>query len=218
MTPEEARLELDREEFNRRWEMEERKFRAELVSKKWTQISTFVPILVIIVGYFVSTELESSKQQARRESAENSQKVEYIDRQLSTFYYPIQLRLRKDSAIWKLSNQISKDGAASSDPIFSRYIENSVLLPNHDKVVAILTENIGLVRNAWEDYDARPLFDAIDRYQRHVTVYKALREQGDYSRNPRAVCEGCEYPKDFESLIEERVKSLENQRSGLKLE
>ena len=78
----------------------------------------------------------------------------------------------------------------------------------------LIKSRFHLLSNDSEQVDLRPLIDAMNRYQRHVTIYKALRESKD-ARFPLSVCSDCGYPKEFEGEIVKRIQSLETQRSKL---
>jgi hypothetical protein len=187
MTPEEARIDLER----KRIDLEERKFRhsaeydekkllADKSAKTWAQISTFIPIVVIVIGFNLNLALDSAKLSNSARSESLVRRVQFVDRQLAELYYPIMLRLEKDSAVWPLSGQLSKQNRAATSPEFSRDIENSVLIPNHEEIISIIAAHFNLLKNADEHIDTAPLISAINQYQRHVAVYRALRKLNIY--------------------------------------
>jgi len=88
MTTEEARLELERErltlereKFERESALEERKYHSDVAAKKWSQLATFVPILALVIGFYLSQALESSKKTLELAVARHTQKIQTIDRQ-----------------------------------------------------------------------------------------------------------------------------------------
>lgn len=212
---ERKRLEFDQFKFAKSDEHEERRYRADIASKRWSQIATFIPILAIIIGLYANIQLESVKHINTLKAVQLEQKREFINRQLSDFYYPIEMRLEKDTAVWQLSDQLAGKNKLIKGDSFSKFIENSVLIPNHEEIVSILAKNFALMKNPDESYDTTPLLRAINHYQRHFSAYKTLRALGIYTMNPIEVCTECDYPQAFPKLIRERIKSLEAQRQLL---
>lgn len=212
---EKERYELEKLKFSKSEEREERNFKADQSSRRWSQIATFIPVIAIILGLFANIHLESVKQSNANASLQLKLKRDFIDRQLSEFYYPIKMRLEKDTAVWQLSGQLSEQNRNKTGDDFSKYIENSVLIPNHEEIIAIISRNFGLIKNADEKYDTKPLIDSINQYQRHFSAYKTLRALGVYTINPIGVCKGCEWPESFPRLISLRIVELERQREAL---
>lgn len=212
---ERARHDLDQLKFSKSEEREEKRFKADQTSRRWSQIATFIPILAIIFGLFGNIFFESVKQSNVNAALQLKLKHDFIDRQLSEFYYPIKLRLEKDTAVWQLSGQLSEKNRKKTGDDFSKYIENSVIIPNHEEIVGIISKNFGLIKNADEKYDPKSLIESINNYQRHFAAYKTLRTLGIYDLNPIDVCKGCEWPHSFLKLISERIVELEKQREEL---
>jgi predicted RND superfamily exporter protein len=212
---EKARHDFEQAKFSKSEEREERRFKADQSARRWSQIATFIPILAIIFGLYGNVYLESVKHTNATTSTQLKLRREFIDRQLSDFYYPIKMRLEKDTAIWQLSGQLSEKNRIRTGDNFSKYIENSVLIPNHEEIISIISKNFGLIKNADEQYDTKPLIKSINHYQRHFSAYKTLRTQGIYNINPTDVCKGCEWPDSLPKLINERILQLENQREAL---
>lgn len=212
---EKLRYDFERIRFSKSDEREERRFKADQSSRRWAQIATFVPILAIILGLFGNIYLESIKQINVNTAIQLKLKRDFIDRQLSEFYYPIKMRLEKDTAVWQLSDQLSLVNRKKTGDRFSKYIENSVLISNHEEIINIISKNFGLIKNADEKYDPKPLIDSINHYQRHFAAYKTLRALNIYDLNPIDVCKGCEWPPLFPELISKRISELEMQREAL---
>lgn len=215
MTIEQEKFDFEKFKFSKSEEREEARFKADLVSKRWSLFATFIPVIAIVVGLFGNVYLESVKQLNANKSTQQKIKREFVDRQLSDFYYPIQMRLEKDTAVWELAGQLSEKNRRTTGDEFSKYIENSVLIPNHDEIVSIISKNFGLIKNADEKYDPKPLIDVINQYQRHFAAYKTLRTLGLYTLNPIDVCKGCEWPQQFRKIIAMRIAELEQQREAL---
>jgi hypothetical protein len=222
VTAEEEKLDIERKtlqleelKFRHSADYDEKRFKSERSAKIWSQISTFVPILAIIIGFYSSIGLESLKQSNLSRAESVKIKKQFIDRQLAEFYYPIKLRLEKDTAVWTLSGQLSKQNRESTSPAFSKYIENSVLIPNHEEVLAIIDNHFDLIKNNDEDFNPEALIGVINQYERHVAAYKTLRKLGIYSLNPIQVCQECDFPRPFNKLISDRITELERQRATI---
>jgi hypothetical protein len=118
--------------------------------------------------------------------------IEFLDKQLSQFYYPIYVRLHIDNAVWK--RILDKRGG--DDELRRRLataIEKNTILPNHEEVVRIIQSNIHLAES---DGAA---FEAMLRYISHVAVYKAVREAGCHDRDPASL--GEPWPQDLLPMI-----------------
>jgi hypothetical protein len=92
-------------------------------AKRWAQISTVLPILVIILSFLANASLERSKSTANSRQEQLRFDRDFIDKELSNLYYPLRLRLEKDSAVWTLAGQLSRDVREKTSPEFSAYVE-----------------------------------------------------------------------------------------------
>ena len=212
---EKSRYEFEQVKFSKSEAREEKRFNADQSSRRWSQIATFIPIVAIILGLFGNIYLEAAKQTKVNASIQLKLKSDFIDKQLSNFYYPIKLRLEKDTAVWQLSDRLSKNNRKTVGDNFSQYIEKSVLIPNQEEIVDIISKNFEQIKNAEEKYDPKPLIESINHFQRHFASYKTLRMLNIWDLNPADVCQGCEWPSSFPNLISERIASLEKQREAL---
>ena len=208
---EREKLGFEREKFDLQRALDERKFRSEVSAKKWSQIATFVPILVVILGFYFSQTLESAKKTQEAAIAQRAARIQFVERQLSDFYYPVKMRLERDNAIWEVSAQ---NKSSTANLKIADDIEARLILPNHQEIMELIKGKFHLLTNDAEQVDIAPLILSMNRYQRHVTIYKALRESND-SRFPLSICEDCGYPKEFENEVYKRIQSLERQRSEL---
>jgi len=212
---ERLRYDFEQVKFSKSEEREERLFKANQSSRRWSQIATFIPILAIIIGLFGNIYLESKKQFNVNAAIQLKLKRDFIDKQLSEFYYPVKMRLEKDTAVWQLSDRLSMQNRRKTGDEFSKYIEKSVILPNQEEIIMIISKSFGLIKNADEKYDPKPLSESINHYQRHFAAYKTLRMLNIWDLNPIDVCQGCEWPDLFPKLISERIAVLEQQREAL---
>src|SRR3954469_22872628 len=134
-----------------------------------------IGMLVLLTGWGLNRLLESIKSQMalRNEFAKlrDAKELDYLDRQLSQFYYPLYIRLHIDGAVW---NRIL-DKSNGNDSLRQRVgdaIERNVILPNHEQMVRIIESSIHLAESDQAG------FDQMLQYVRHVAVYKAMRESG----------------------------------------
>jgi hypothetical protein len=208
---EKARFEFEKERTQRSRDFEERRFRSEISAKRWAQISTLLPLLVLVIGFQLNQFGEARKRANELRIAQSNAQLQFIDQQLAQFYYPIKIRLERDNAVWEVS---ARNRDASTDLQLADDIEAKMLLPNHREILELIRNNFHLLTNQSEAADVTELLTQINRYQRHVTIYQALREANDL-RMPYQVCEDCKYPTEFEVQIDKRIDDLQTQRRAL---
>jgi hypothetical protein len=120
--------------------------------------------------------------------------------------HPIYIRLHIDGATWERI----LDRHHGNDELRKRIgeeIEKNVILPNHEAIVAIIQSKIHL---AEADQAA---FDAMLKYVRHVSVYRAMRAAGCYDRDPIALNEP--WPKEFLPIVERTTYTLQKKYDSL---
>jgi hypothetical protein len=175
-------------------------------------------LIAILFGYWISRKLEAYKADQQRvialerdkanleaelERARRTRDLEFREKQLSQFYWPVCFRFMKDTAIWKLVPQLyGKASKRISDQV-GHEIELNYLIKNHEEIVSIMESNIHLAQP-----DPK-LLQMIGAYVRHVAVYKALRATNTYNLNPIDV---------GETLPEDLLAKFENQRTHLQAE
>jgi hypothetical protein len=172
-------------------------------------------IVALVFGYWISKRMESYKTDQQRllalerdkvglrselDKLRRTHQIDFKEKQLSSFYWPIYFRFMKDSAMWKIIPQLSNSASALPDKI-GREIELSYLIKNHEENVSIIENNIHLAQA-----DPQLLAD-INAYIRHVAVYKTLRVAKIYDRNPIDVNEA--FPQGLIGNIEKRLKELQ---------
>ncbi|RRB06841.1 hypothetical protein [Larkinella rosea] len=176
------------------------------------QLLPLTPILTLIIGFFLNSGYEQFKAMQTSDAQDRARKREFIDRQLSEFYYPILHHLQKDDAVWSMwnDNQFSdKNGR------LAKYIEQEVLLPNHESISKLLETKFNLVRNSSENIDINSLNNQLLQYQRHIAVYRALRKTNDKRNTTGLPGCNCSFPNQLEKEINKRIASLESQRKSL---
>ena len=166
--------------------------------------------LVLIAGFWLNRFLERFKadraRENERERVRAQKHLDYLDRQLSEFYYPIYIRLFIDGATWERI----LDRRTGNDELRKRIgdeIEKNVILPNHEAIVGIIQSKIHL---AEDDGEA---FAAILKYVRHVSVYRAMRAAGDFDSLPFALDEP--WPEEFLPIIERTTYALQKKYDSL---
>lgn len=211
LTIDRERLTFEQQKHNEQIALDERKFQSDQSAKKWSQAATFVPIALLILGFFLGQSADRSKKEQDRASAVQVERIRFIKKQLAEFYYPVKMRLDRDNAVWEVSAQNKN---SKSNLRLANDIEAKLIMPNHDENMELITSKFHLLSNDAEQVNLGPLIAAMNRYQRHATIYKALRESND-ARFPFSVCDDCGYPKEFEEHINLRIASLETQRAML---
>jgi hypothetical protein len=188
--------------------------------------------LLIFAGYFFNRLLESfrtdqgkllkafeaqqtltldafrSKRSFENELAKlrDAKNLEYLERQLSEFYWPIYMRLFVHRAVWE---KVSPK-QTPRDEVINRIgsaIEANFILPNHEEVVRILQSNIHLAEGN------TPAFNLMLRYIRHVAVYKAIREAECHDKMPSDLDEP--YPSELLTVIRDTAHRLQNRYDSL---
>ena len=190
---------------------EKARYEADRSAKVWSQLSTLLPILTLVLGFLLQSNAEKKRVHQEREVQRKKEIRDGIGKQLSELYYPIQRRLQKDDAVWQLWNQNQFD---ESNKSLAKEVEKSILLPNHEEIIQILENNFSLLRNSEENVDLDALMKALMRYERHIALYRSLRLSND-SRNPVDFGSDWAYPSDFAAEVDRRIAQLELQAKGL---
>jgi hypothetical protein len=159
--------------------------------------------LLVFAGFLFNRILERFKSQRALENEltklKETRNLEYLDKQLSHFYWPVYIRLYIDIAIREKILDKRKD-----DPLLSKIgaeIEKNFILPNHDEIVRIIQSNIHLMESDGE------LFQEIRDYMRYVAIYKAMRAAECLDKFPEEL--GEPWPQKFLLLITKTAYSLQ---------
>ncbi|PTQ70620.1 hypothetical protein [Pseudomonas sp. GV071] len=138
--------------------------------------------------------------------ASRKTRLEFLERQLSSFYWPIYLYLQKNNVVWdQLVN-----GKAFDDSI-RRQVNSQLHLTffrqNHDTLVKLIESNIHIAQPDAE-------FESILlEFVRHVTLYSALRDLGHENIDPIAF--NVPWPNKFFAAVEQRLASTQKEYEGL---
>jgi hypothetical protein len=137
--------------------------------------------------------------------------LEFIERQISEFYWPIYLRLEKDNMMWKRIKSLGSDKNALPDAA-SEAIEKDFILKNHQEIVEIVESKIHLAENS---ANSRELIDELLKYIKHVAVYKTIRSIKELQKfNPVDLNEP--FPPKLFPLIENNFRELQSRYENLK--
>lgn len=158
----------------------------------------FLPVVTGLVGFLGKSAWDQYWSRRNEQAIREWQhRTTQLATQLSEFFWPLLLRLRRDDAVW--THMLVR---ASDDPALAAYgrtIETAVLLPNHAAMVEIIEQGM---RHTAGDHELQEMLVA---YVRHAAVYRALREAGVRDRDPLAL--GVPWPKGLTELVEARTKA-----------
>jgi hypothetical protein len=135
-----------------------------------------------------------------------NKKVDFLERQLSEFYYPIYLRLQKDNVVWKRILDTREEEGSLKQKVGGE-IEKNTVLPNHAEIVQIIEKHIHLAQAD------EKLFDLLLQYINHISVYKAIRDAGEYKVFPLELHEP--YPNDLFAEVQRRTLQLQEEYNKL---
>jgi len=134
-----------------------------------------------------------------RESLARSKRIEFLERQLSGFYWPLYLRLQINNVIWDhlVAGVEPRDNRQAH---VHEELLSSFFLPNHEAMLRIIEGNAHLAQ------PDRELSNQLLRFIRHITIYKTIRGAG-LSFDPIAV--GEPWPAEFFPLLEQRLQIMQ---------
>lgn len=129
-------------------------------------------------------------------------KLQELDHLIQDFYNPLYTKLQREQLIWdKLIHLYNSD---VNREIIKRLDDGT--LARHVDIQELI------LNNSVRANPPRELKLALTKYDRHVTLYKALRETGSYAY---PVSLGCPFPRELSGLVHKRLKELEIQRKVL---
>jgi hypothetical protein len=150
----------------------------------------------------VAADVELSKNRKLQvENLTRTKDLEFRERQLNEFLWPLYMRLQMDNAVWERMAQITPH-SETRDRELAAKIEKEFLLPNHDKALEIIES-----KRHFAGVDGR-LEEQLLKYVRHLAVYRALRALEIRDRDPVDV--GEPWPPQLFAVV--REVTLERQR------
>jgi hypothetical protein len=141
------------------------------------------------------------KRQAEVDKQTLSKRLEFLQAQLSSFYWPLYIRLHKDNVVWERILGIQSEDKTSLRYRLGSQFEKAVGIPNHVECVSIIESKVHLAQ-ANEEFMTLLL-----SYIAHVALYKALREAGEASVFPFEL--QCRYPVELFSMVREKTLALQ---------
>jgi hypothetical protein len=152
------------------------------------------------------SEVETDAYRTREQwSLSHTKRLEFLERQLTEFYWPLYWGLQKDNAVWE--RVLDRNKLDATKQKIARGIEQDFILPNHKEMVGIITSKIHLV-------DADPILEELLlAYVRHVAVYTVMRQAKIDDQDPMA--QGEPWPKELFPMIEEHTNRLQEKYDRL---
>jgi hypothetical protein len=141
-----------------------------------------------------------------RETLALEKRFDFLERQLSLFYWPIHIRLEKDNVVWRRILDIDHEDETKRK--IATEIERSVILPNHEEILGILSTQMHLAQAH------KKLRAAILQYINHVSVYKALRAVEINDAFPLG--RGVGWPHDLFPMIKAQTEQLQAEYDALR--
>jgi hypothetical protein len=137
--------------------------------------------------------------------------LEFTERQISEFYWPIYLRLEKDNVMWKRIKSLSAEKNVLPEAA-SEVIEKDFILKNHQEIVEIIESKIHL---AGDSANSKELINELLKYIKHVEIYKTIRSIKELQKfNPIDLDEP--FPEKIFSLVENNFRDLQKRYETLK--
>lgn len=176
-------------------------------------------IILLFASYVVNRKLEQFKASMNKENALEASRaslanelrklkthtqIQFLERQLSEFFWPVLLRFDKDSSIWRRIPNLSVADNILPETIGGN-IERSYLLPNHQEAVRIIESKIHLVQDV-------ELVTLLQQYIKHVAVYSALRA-ADSNLNPIDL--GEPFPEKLPQKLQRKTMALQSRYNNL---
>lgn len=129
-------------------------------------------------------------------------RIEFLERQLSLFYWPLYIHLQKNNIVWDhLVNGTSINFKAKTT--VDKQLYQNFFLPNHEAILKLIEANIHL---AQPDEELERL---LLRFIRHVAVFRAIRDGGLQNTDPVDV--GEPWPTELFPAVEQRLRGLQQQ-------
>jgi hypothetical protein len=154
-----------------------------------------IPVVIAVLGYISKSAYEIIVNRKKR-------KRELIENKLQYFYWPIDIRLKKNKETYDLliKGKMSHD-KSSDDYIIAHYVEKEVLLKNHEEILEIITKYRHLA-------DTDLTFEKLtDDYIRHVTIYRGYLDAG-INEYP-GIKGNAPYPRGIDEYFFKKTRSLQ---------
>jgi hypothetical protein len=175
-----------------------------------------IGLLLLFAGFILNKVLEKykSSRALKNELAKirDTKKLEYMEKQLSQFYWPLYIRLQivktareafKDSKM--INNELREEiGPEKYDGLcqkISSEIERNFLIPNREEIIGIIQANIHLMEGD------TPAFNAMRQCIKHIAVYKGMKAAEYHDKSPRDL--GAPWPEELLTLVSGKAYEIQ---------
>jgi hypothetical protein len=167
--------------------------------------NSLIAILGAIFGFLGKStwDLYWKGRSDRKQMAERK-RLDFLERQLTEFYWPLFFQLQKNNTVWeRVLSKKNPDDALAAEIDYK--IQREYFYPNNEEMAKIIETKYHL---AQPDKELENFFV---RFMRHQAVFKAIRDSGKQDFDPVRFEEPWPWPKGFFEAIEKRVKFLQKQ-------
>jgi hypothetical protein len=141
------------------------------------------------------------KHRDQNESLARQKRIDFLERQLSLFYWPVYMHLQKNNVVWE---HLVKGKAIDINikKAVDQQLYRTFFLPNHEHLVSVIEANIHLAQ------PDSALETLLLRFIRHVEIFKALRDLGHEHIDPIGL--GEPWPTDLFPAIEVKLREVQS--------
>ena len=197
-------------------------FVSEFLKPEIILIAVILPVTTVI-GFIIKVTWDRfSLFHVQKHENKINKKISVIENKLKNFYWPLYIRLQRDEYLWELAKitlfgneNHSDDECAAAMVVALKKQENNtiILLDNH--ILENHNETLKIIDNHMVDAEPSDfIMNLIKQYNKHVMIYKFLRNDQVYSF-PKY--HGVPYPIHLKSAIETRVRLLQKDYNKLTL-
>ena len=166
---------------------------------------SIIAIASAIVG-FISKSIWDIywKNKFERDTLAHKKRLEFIERQLTEFYWPLLFQIRKNDIVYRKIKQrrINDDNQQLSDELFFK-LSREYFFPNNEKMMEIIESKYYLAQ-APESLD-----EQIKIFIRHQAVFQGMRKLLEIPGDPIQFDEP--WPQDFFEQVELQTKKLQDE-------
>ncbi len=165
-----------------------------------------IGVLILFAGFVFTLCTEAFKTYLGERDSDRRSAITYHERRLGELLYPLYYLLREDDVIYE--DMYEKGSNPAKKTAFGLIVERQTILPNHQKIAALLGEKSFLLGSAEE------LKGKSEQYDRHLAILKALRENGN-NEDPYTYDHAAGYPLSFSSAVDREIRRSEGKLKDL---
>ncbi|MEY2512499.1 MAG: hypothetical protein QOE26_3262 [Verrucomicrobiota bacterium] len=165
-------------------------------------------LLILFAGFVFTLCTDAFKNYLDRQDADRRSAIAYHERRLSELLYPLYYLTREDDVVY--DQMYEKGSKPPKKTPFGLLVEKQAILPNHQKISALLGEKSFLLGRAAE------LTGKIEQYERHVAILATLRASGSTS-DPYEFDNTAGYPDFFSSAVAVEIRRSEEKITELSI-